>query len=285
METFSALLALCKGNPLVTCVFSLTKAGDVELWSFLWFTPEQTVDKTIEIDLRMKKKCLIHPDSHMGVFKVLYQFSWYLLDFILCVRYFIRTDISYLIYISYSLLLSFIIKNINICQGVPPIFNTVYIYIYIWHELFPMHVDVLVPHNSRSSEAYGGIQSYTKVIFYGHYAVSNHQQFDSLVNSLTGRLPSQISTNVESIFMPSCHHEENPSQNVVCKICSIFFYDQYFYSLPVRCSDCVCVTLCKTQYLFITPLSLKLGSYNSNQFSKPTFKIETLLFLFFDEPH
>ena len=36
MEIFSALLALCEGNPPVTGGFSLTKANDAELWCFLW---------------------------------------------------------------------------------------------------------------------------------------------------------------------------------------------------------------------------------------------------------
>ena len=35
METFSAQLALCEGNPPVTGGF-LTKASDAELWRFLW---------------------------------------------------------------------------------------------------------------------------------------------------------------------------------------------------------------------------------------------------------
>ena len=45
METFSALLALCEGNPLVD---SPHKGSDAELWCFLWSVPEQTVEKTIE---------------------------------------------------------------------------------------------------------------------------------------------------------------------------------------------------------------------------------------------
>ena len=42
MEIFSALLALCEGNPPVT-VFPLTKANNAELWCFLSSVPEQTV--------------------------------------------------------------------------------------------------------------------------------------------------------------------------------------------------------------------------------------------------
>ena len=42
-ETFSALLALCEGNPPVTP----TKANDAES-CFLWSAPEQTVKQTIE---------------------------------------------------------------------------------------------------------------------------------------------------------------------------------------------------------------------------------------------
>ena len=44
METLFSLLALCEGNPPVT----LTKASDVHLWCFRWYTPEQTVVQTIE---------------------------------------------------------------------------------------------------------------------------------------------------------------------------------------------------------------------------------------------
>ena len=41
METFSALLALCEGNPPVT------NASDAELGCFHWSVPEQTVGQTI----------------------------------------------------------------------------------------------------------------------------------------------------------------------------------------------------------------------------------------------
>ena len=43
METFSALLVLCEGNPPVTDEFPITTASQAELWCFLWSTPEQTV--------------------------------------------------------------------------------------------------------------------------------------------------------------------------------------------------------------------------------------------------
>ena len=39
METFSALLALCEGNPPLTGA-SPHKASGAELWCFLWFSPE-----------------------------------------------------------------------------------------------------------------------------------------------------------------------------------------------------------------------------------------------------
>ena len=44
METFSMLLALCKGSPPVTG----QKANDAEVWCFLWSAFEQTVEQTIE---------------------------------------------------------------------------------------------------------------------------------------------------------------------------------------------------------------------------------------------
>ena len=44
----SALLALCEGNPPVTGGFPSPKASDAELWCFLWYAPEQTVERTIE---------------------------------------------------------------------------------------------------------------------------------------------------------------------------------------------------------------------------------------------
>ena len=48
MEIFSALLVLCAGNLPVTGEFPHTKASDAELWCFLWSTPEQTVEQTLE---------------------------------------------------------------------------------------------------------------------------------------------------------------------------------------------------------------------------------------------
>ena len=43
METFSALLTLCAGNWIHP-----TKASDAELLYFLWSSPEQTAEQTIE---------------------------------------------------------------------------------------------------------------------------------------------------------------------------------------------------------------------------------------------
>ena len=48
METFSALLALCEGNPIVTRWIPLIKATDAELWCFLWSAPEPTVEQTFK---------------------------------------------------------------------------------------------------------------------------------------------------------------------------------------------------------------------------------------------
>ena len=45
MEPFSALLALCEGEFTGHRWIPLTKAGDVELWCFLWSTAEQTVEQ------------------------------------------------------------------------------------------------------------------------------------------------------------------------------------------------------------------------------------------------
>ena len=45
METFSALLTLCEGEPPVD---SLTKANNAELRCFLLSAPEQTAEQTIE---------------------------------------------------------------------------------------------------------------------------------------------------------------------------------------------------------------------------------------------
>ena len=46
METISALLVLCEGNPPVNGGFPSQKASDAELWCFLW--SEQTVEQTTE---------------------------------------------------------------------------------------------------------------------------------------------------------------------------------------------------------------------------------------------
>ena len=42
IKPFSALLALCEGNPL-------TEASDAKFWYFLWCAPEQTVEKTVAL--------------------------------------------------------------------------------------------------------------------------------------------------------------------------------------------------------------------------------------------
>ena len=46
IEIFSKLLALCEGNSPVTGEFPSQRP--VTLWCFLWFSPEQTVERTIE---------------------------------------------------------------------------------------------------------------------------------------------------------------------------------------------------------------------------------------------
>ena len=43
IQTSSVLLAHCEGNPPVT-----TKASDADLWCFLWCSPVQTVEQTLE---------------------------------------------------------------------------------------------------------------------------------------------------------------------------------------------------------------------------------------------
>ena len=51
METFSALLTLCEGNPPVTGGFPSQRTvtrSDAE-WCFLWSAPQQTVEQAIEI--------------------------------------------------------------------------------------------------------------------------------------------------------------------------------------------------------------------------------------------
>ena len=44
METFFALQALCGGEPTRHCWIPFTKAS--ELWCFIWFAPDQTVERT-----------------------------------------------------------------------------------------------------------------------------------------------------------------------------------------------------------------------------------------------
>ena len=46
METFSTLLALVRGNR--SPVIHSTKASNAELWCFIWYVPEQTVESTID---------------------------------------------------------------------------------------------------------------------------------------------------------------------------------------------------------------------------------------------
>ena len=47
METFTALLAICVGNSPVPGESPRTKAGDAELWCFLWPASEYAIEKTI----------------------------------------------------------------------------------------------------------------------------------------------------------------------------------------------------------------------------------------------
>ena len=49
METFSALLALCEGNPPRSPVDSHHKGQWPEASMFLWSAPEQTGEQTIEM--------------------------------------------------------------------------------------------------------------------------------------------------------------------------------------------------------------------------------------------
>ena len=51
METHSALLVLCEGNPPTTDKFFLQRASisKVALWCCLWCAPEQTVEQTVEL--------------------------------------------------------------------------------------------------------------------------------------------------------------------------------------------------------------------------------------------
>ena len=47
METVSALLDLCEGNPTVTGGFPSQRASNVELWCFLWCQSAQTAEQTV----------------------------------------------------------------------------------------------------------------------------------------------------------------------------------------------------------------------------------------------
>ena len=49
METFSASLALCEGNPPVIGGFLHKKVSYAELWYFNWCEPEQTIEQTVEM--------------------------------------------------------------------------------------------------------------------------------------------------------------------------------------------------------------------------------------------
>ena len=49
MFKFSSLLALCEGNPPVTCGFPSHGASNVELWYFLWCWQEQAIGQTTEL--------------------------------------------------------------------------------------------------------------------------------------------------------------------------------------------------------------------------------------------
>ena len=59
MKTFSALLALCEGNPPVTSGFSSQSVSNMELWCLLWFASEQMVEQTVELPV------ISHHDSHV----------------------------------------------------------------------------------------------------------------------------------------------------------------------------------------------------------------------------
>ena len=47
METFSALLVLCEGNPPVTGLFPSEKASDAGFDIFVWSAPEETDEESI----------------------------------------------------------------------------------------------------------------------------------------------------------------------------------------------------------------------------------------------
>ena len=62
METFSALLPICEGNPAVT-------GGDAKLWCFLWSAHEQTVEQTIETNI------MLEPDTQEAELNHEYRFD------------------------------------------------------------------------------------------------------------------------------------------------------------------------------------------------------------------
>ena len=49
METFSALMALCGGNPSVIAGLPHKRAVTRSLWYFLWSAPQQRINQTVEI--------------------------------------------------------------------------------------------------------------------------------------------------------------------------------------------------------------------------------------------
>ena len=69
METLSALLALCEGNPPVTGGFPSQRSSNADLWCFLGCYPEQAVQQTLDLSViwddftlmwRYWMKCHIH---------------------------------------------------------------------------------------------------------------------------------------------------------------------------------------------------------------------------------
>ena len=74
METFSTLLALCDGNPLVTAMWiPLTKASDTDLWCILWSVPAQTAEQTMEMPVVWDAIALIRTSlMYLGVKNMLF---------------------------------------------------------------------------------------------------------------------------------------------------------------------------------------------------------------------
>ena len=64
METFSALLALCEGNPPVTGGFP-SQRPVTELWCFSWSAPEQTVEQTVKMPVIWDAIMLIMTATNM----------------------------------------------------------------------------------------------------------------------------------------------------------------------------------------------------------------------------